>query len=219
MFLKKLADLPPRKRIGFLALLLGVIALFADDPYDNAATKVNLKSIALSSSKDLDKIDVMDIADWLIKGKMDYRILDLRSEEEYKKYNIPTSENVQIENLLDYNLLRNERILLYSENELIASQAWFILKAAEFKSVSILNGGLEKWKNNILFPFCTCDENPSPEQLHKHGKLSEISKFFGGALQTDVNIGDLPQMEMPDIKAPAKIILKQATGKRKREGC
>ena len=40
-------------------------------------------------------------------------------------------------------------------------------------------------ERNIV-PSLTCGESPSTEQKHKHNKLAEVSKFFGGKIQTDI---------------------------------
>ena len=47
----------------------------------------------------------------------------------------------------------------------------------------MLQGGLEEWKNQILFPKLPA--NASAEQLAKFEKMKEICKFFGGAAQND----------------------------------
>jgi len=219
MFLKKFAELPPRKRIGLVAILLGVIAVFAGDPTSKARTTIDAKEIALLSDKDIAEVNAVDLADWIIKGKYDYRLVDVRKKNKFEKYNIPSSENVPITQLLSSDLLRNEKIILYGESERTASQAWFLLKSAKYKSVSMLKGGVESWKKEVLFPQCTCGVNPSVEQKHNHNKLAEVSKFFGGGMQSGSVEATTTQMKMPTLKAPSKIKLKKAGGKKKREGC
>lgn len=219
MFLKKFAELPPRKRIGLLAILLGVIALFAGDPTSKARTTIDAKEIALLSDKDIMEVHAHDLADWIIKGKYDYRLIDLRNEDEFEKYNIPSSESVPVSQLLSSDLMRNQKIVIYSESERTASQAWFLLKSAKYKSVSMLKDGLECWKKEVLFPTCTCDVNPSVEQKQKHNKLAEVSKFFGGGMQSGSVETAENKIKMPTLAAPTKVILKKAKGKKKREGC
>ena len=219
MFLKKFADMPPRKRIGLVAILLGVIAVFAGDPTSKARTTIDAKEIALLSDKDIMEVHADDLADWIIKGKYDYRLIDVRKTDKFEKYNIPSSESVPVSQLLSSDLMRNEKIVLYGDSERTASQAWFLLKSSKYKSVSILKGGLERWKKQVLFPKCTCDVNPSEEQKHNHNKLAEVSKFFGGGMQSGSVEAVENKMSMPTLAAPAKVTLKKAKGKKKREGC
>jgi len=219
MLLKTLAEYPHRKRLGLLAILLGVISIFAGSPFDKTKTSINLKKLSLISVDDIGSIKVNKLADDIIKSKYDYRLVDLRSSDDYSKYYIPTSENIEVSQLLESDLSRNENILLYSDNDIESAQAWFLLKSQEYNSVNILVGGLKNWQSDVLFPTCTCGINPTKEQRHKHNKIAEVSIFFGGKIQTnnisvvDNNIG------MPKLQTPSKVTLKKAKGKKKREGC
>ena len=219
MYLSKFANLAPRKRMGILAIFLGVLAVFADDPYDKSKTSVNTKELSLFSVDEINNITVEDLADAIIKSKIDFRLVDLRKPSEFAKYYIPSSENIQVSELLTSDLQRNDNILLYSDNDFETAQAWFLLKSNNYKGVSVLKGGLKSWKENILFPACVCEPIPTTEQQHKHNKLAEVSKYFGGSLRSDSNVKTKDNMEMPEIEAPTGITLKKAKGKKKREGC
>ena len=179
--LEQLVKLPIRKRVGILAIILGFIAIFAGSPYDRSTTRINVKELTNISVKEDHSIDVDDLADWIIKSKYDYRLVDLRNSEAYTQYNIPGSENIQIREMFSSDLMRNEKIVLYSDDETVAAQAWFILKADNFKSVYILEGGLTCWKDQVLFPKLPSE--PTKEQLALFEKKKEISKYFGGQPQ------------------------------------
>jgi len=217
--LKIYAALPPRKRMGILAIILGIFAAFIGNPSDATKTTVNIKEIALMAEKDANEINVNDIADWVIKGKMDYRLIDLREESEFNEYNIPTSENIRVHSLLNSDLKRNEKIILYSEDDLLASQAWFILKATNYKSVYIVDDGMEAWKEDVVLPTCKCDTNPTNEQKELHAKREEVAKFFGGAMQADGGNDITVKKDLPKLKAPTKVTLKRTRTKKSREGC
>ena len=219
MILQTFANYPPRKRLGLLAILLGFIAIFAGSPFDKVETKINAKQMAMISVDEITNVQVEQLADDIIKGKYHYRLIDLRKSEEFAKYNIPSSENIQVDQILKSDLARNNNILLYSDNDFETAQAWFLLKSNNFKGVSVLNGGLKSWQENILFPTCGCDPIPTKEQQHKHNKLAEVSKHFGGSMQSGSVADSKVKMAMPELDAPAGITLKKAKGKRKREGC
>ena len=214
--LEWLIQLPIRKRVGILAMILGFLAIFAGSPYDKSTTRVNVKDMATVSVKDDYSVSSEDLADWIIKGKYDYRLVDLRSADKYARYNIPGSENIPVRNLINSDLMRNEKIILYSDDETVAAQAWFLLKADKFKSVYILKGGLNCWKEDILFP--RIPENPSKDQLVLLEKKKEVSKFFGGQPQLS---GEQQQVkpEVPKLKAPPKVTLTKKHKKKAREGC
>lgn len=219
MLLKAYAELPPRKRIGIIAIILGISAAVIGNPCNTTQTKVNIKEVALKSEKDVDGIKVNELAGWIIEGKMDYRLADLRNESSFSEYNIPSSENIQIGSLTKSDLKRNDKIIVYSENDITAAQGWFILKAADYKSVCMLKGGLEAWKNEIVFPQCSCGDNPSEIQKQNHQKKEEVAKFFGGQMETGSSSTKVAKKELPKLKAPAKVNLKRTRSKKKREGC
>ncbi len=136
----------------------------------------------LTTVKNSDKVNVLELADWIIKEKSDYTLVDLRDEKEFTEYFIPTAVNIPLETLPESGLLRNQKIILYADNNLESAQAWFILKSKDYRGVYLLDGGLEKWKDEVLFPKLAADA--TPEQIAEFEKIKEICKYFGGVPQT-----------------------------------
>lgn len=206
------------QKLALAAGLLGFLALFAGSPYTGNTATINVRELALMVEKEVDHVTVDDLADWIIKGKIDYRLIDLRAPKEYEEYHIPTSENVPITSLLDGRLMRNEKIILYSEGGVHSAQAWFLLKAQNFKSVYILRDGLEEWKDRILFPSVA--ENASPEAMREFEKAKAVSAFFGGTPRTaGAQEASAPQLVMPKLEMPAASAPAVLGKKKKKEGC
>uniref|UniRef100_UPI0026EEF391 rhodanese-like domain-containing protein n=1 Tax=Ignavibacterium album TaxID=591197 RepID=UPI0026EEF391 len=183
--MKKLfSELDLKYKLALIAILLGVVALFAGDPYDGNSVKVNVKDIALSTVKNSDKINPVDLADWIIQGKADYILVDLRTPDKYSDYTLPESENIPLVELPNSDLLRNQKIILFSDDEVAAAQGWFILKAKKYNSVYILEGGLNGWKDKVVFPRIPA--NPTKDQLAEMEKKRMIAQYFGGDLMQDV---------------------------------
>ena len=215
---KFLSNLTTNQKLGGVALVLGIIALFAGDPYAGTTIKVNEKDIALSTVGNSDKVSVTDLADWIIKDKADFELIDLRSEEKYNEYSIPNSQCIPLVQLSSSDLLRNQKIVLFSDDDVASSQAWFILKTKNYKGVYILDGGLDVWKEKVLFPKAPV--NGSKEELAQFEKMKEVAKYFGGQAQTDSSVTEtktqikLPTSNTSNVKTTAP------TGKKKkREGC
>ena len=204
------------KKLAFVALILGFIAVFAGSPYLGSKVKVNTKELALSTIKNFDKVNVYELADWIIKEKSDYTLVDLRDEKEFTEYFIPTAINIPLETLPESGLLRNQKIILYADNDLKAAQAWFILKSNDYKGVYLLDGGLDKWKDEILFPNLAADA--TPEQIVEFEKLKEICKYFGGQVQTGITETVDTKIKLPTPKVTKQPTVKK-TKKKKREGC
>lgn len=205
------------KKLALIAVILGVIAIFAGDPYGGTTIKVNEKDIALSTVGNADKVSVTELADWIIKGKSDFELVDLRSEEKFNEYTIPGSQCIPLPQISSSDLLRNQKIVLFSDDNVAASQAWFILKSKKYKGVYILDGGLEAWKDKVLFPKAPLNGNK--EELAQFEKMKEVAKYFGGSAQTDSSITETKQQ----VKLPTTVTAPKSTAptgkKKKREGC
>ena len=204
------------KKLALIAFVLGLIAVFAGSPYVGSTIAVNTKNLALTTVKNSDMIDVLELADWIIKEKSDYTLVDLRDEKEFTEYFIPTAVNIPLETLPESGLLRNQKIILYGDDDLKAAQAWFILKSNDYKGVYLLDGGLDKWKDEILFPNLAADTTSG--QIAEFEKLKEICKYFGGqALTGTIETVDT-KIKLPTPKVTTQPTIKK-TKKKKREGC
>ncbi len=201
---KFFSNLNLNKKLAVIAITLGVIALFAGDPYGGTTIKVNEKDIALSTVGNSDKVSVTELADWIIKDKSDFELVDLRSEGKFNEYSIPNAISIPLTQLSASDLRRNQKIVLYSDDNITASQAWFILKSKNYKGVYILDGGLNAWKEKVLFPKAPVNGNK--EDLAQFEKMKEVAKYFGGQAQTDSLVTEAKQ----EIKLPVLVVkLKQ----------
>lgn len=216
---KMFSNLSTEKKLGLLALVLGFFATFAGSPYNNTRITLNAKDLAVIAEKDADNVSVQQIADWIIKGNSDFRVIDTRSAKEYAEYHIPVAQNVPLTELMDQNFYPTDKIILYSDNGEKAAQGWFLLKAKKFKAVYILKGGLNEWKNQILFPKMPA--NPTPEQQASFDKIKEVSKYFGGTPQTGGSEEEnQPSIKnLPKLQLPANVPADGAPKKRRKEGC
>ena len=213
-----LKDLSLNRKLALLVLTLGFLALFAGSPYKGTELKVDASELAMIVQKEVDHVASEELAGWIVQGKVDYRLVDLRAEKDFGEYHIPTAENLQLTSLKDAQLGRNEKIVLYSDRGIHSAQAWFLLKAEGYKGVYILRGGLEEWKDNILFPRLA--DKASPAEVAAFEKTKLLSKFFGGSPQ----IGGAaetatPKMALPKLESPAGAQPKATAGKKKKEGC
>ena len=219
--MKKLfSRLSLKQELALLGFTLGFVALFAGDPYHSGVSEVNAKELALIVEREVDHVNVDVLADWIIQGRSDYRLIDLRNEKDYSAYHIPSAENVTLSGLEHTGLKHNEKIILYSDGGIHSAQAWMLLRATGFAGVYILRGGLEEWKDRILFPRVPV--NPTPAQMAEYARIKEISKYFGGSPQGETISGKkepvlaTPKLELP---APTTTVPKASAGKKKKEGC
>jgi len=166
------------RRLATLALALGVGAL-AGDPQRGPTVRVDARELAAIVERELDHVTPSALADWIVQGRTDYRLLDLRDAASYAAYHIPTAEHVPMTALPEHPLARNETIVLYSDGGIHAAQGWFLLRAMDYPGVLILRGGLEAWREEVLFPIAP--EAPTPHAAAAFERAAHVARFLGGA--------------------------------------
>lgn len=219
--LKRLSALTLNQRLAVVAFLLGAGALFAA-PTRGGAVSIDPRELALIVEGEVDHVDALDLADWIVAGRADYRLVDLRDARAYGEYHIPNAENIQLSALTDSTLARNEKVVLYSDGGIHSAQAWFLLRASGFRGVYMLRGGLDAWRDEVLFP--TLAENPTPFQAERNARLTALAKHFGGAPRSgaDQSAGApaAAAVSMPKLEMPASGTAPTGAPKKKRkEGC
>jgi len=209
-------------KLALFAFALGLVAVFGD-PYGGGAVTLHPQELAVLVQKEVDHVSVERLADWIIQKKSDYRLIDLRDAGSYATYHIPGAENVQLTGLTDAALARNEKIVLYSDGGIHSAQAWFLLKAKGYDAAYILRGGLDDWKDQVLYPVLAA--NATPVETAAFQRKKEVSAFFGGTPRLGSAPGvtaaaaPLPEPALPKVQAPAAPTASAAAPKKKKEGC
>lgn len=227
--MNRLADLWSRLPLsGRLALLLGVLgvgALVIGDPTKGSSVTLDTQDLAAIVQGEVDHVEPAELADWLIAGRQDFRLIDLRDEADFAAYHIPEAERIPIVGLEAADLARNEKIVLYSEEGIHSAQAWMLLKAKKYPAVYILVGGLKGWKDHVLFPVQP-GPGASPAEQAEFAKAAQVAAHFGGAPRAAVAPGAAPSLATlptpasptvaPPVGAPPS---GAAPAKKKKEGC
>ena len=213
----KLPQLTLNQKLGLLALVLGGVALFAQ-PHRGPFVKLDARELAVIVEEEVDHVGAPELAAWIVEGRADYRLLDLRTEQEYSAYRIPTAENVPLTGLADYPLQRNEKIVLYSEGGIHSAQAWMLLRAQGYEAVYMLLGGLEAWKDEVLFPSLPLEADSRARAQFE--RTAQVAKFFGGEPRLAGGAA-AAAVELPTLAAPPPVAGPAApvAKKKKKEGC
>jgi hypothetical protein len=207
------------QRLAALAIVLGALAVVAGDPYQGHTATIDAKELAIIVQKEVDHIAPLELADWIIQGRSDYRLIDLRSEKEFSTYAIPGAENVPMASLTDHGLTKNEKIILYSEGGIHSAQAWMLLRSLGYQGVYILRGGLEGWNDEVLFP--TLADNADAATRINFAKTAEVSKYFGGSPRSGggQTTAARPAIAAPKLDVPTAAAPAGGAKKKKKEGC
>ena len=94
-----------------------------------------------------------------------------------------------------------EKIVLYSTGDLHAAQAWMLLRGRGLSGASTLQGGLEGWKSEVLFPVMPA--NPSPEAQARFQKAAHVATVFDGQPRASSAGSDATAVDMSALKAAA----------------
>jgi rhodanese-related sulfurtransferase len=204
-------------RLALVALALGAVALFSQ-PHRGPFVKLDAREMGAIVDAEVDHVTARELAGWIVEGRSDYRLLDLRSPEEYAKYHIPGAENVQAKDLRDYPLLPSEKIVVYSEGGIHGAQGWMLLKALGYPSVYAVLLGLDAWTDEVLYPAPPPGDDPRAKAEFE--KAAAMASFFGGKARTEAEAADVSAPVLPTLAAPASApIVPAARRGKKREGC
>jgi rhodanese-related sulfurtransferase len=219
-----LCKLGLNRALGLLVLLLGAGALFAHVEPHNTVT-INEAALTTASARGEADVPPRELAEWIVEGRADYRLIDLRDEAAFAEYHVPTAENVPLTGLDGYGLLRNEKIVLYGDGDLAAAKAWLLLRGRGYQGAYTLEGGLAAWRDLVLFPVVP--QNPTPEEQARFEEAAHVAQFFGGQPRAAVSGGEAQLVDMSQLQTSAPPVaapsLPAAGGgqkrPRRREGC
>ena len=202
---------------------LGLIAAFAGSPYRGPFAQIDTRQLALDAGTKADHVWPAQLADWLIEGRNDFLLVDVREAAEFAAYHIPGAVNVPLAAISGDLASRNERIVFYSDGGIHAAQAWLLLRSLGFDRAYLLFGGLEEWKDSVLFPKAPLADAPAKEQID-FARRAAVAKHFGGAPQNSAggsgSAPAAPEVLKPAPPAPpADNAAPAPAKKKKKEGC
>jgi rhodanese-related sulfurtransferase len=209
------------QKLGGLALVLGALAVFANVAPSHTVT-VNAKELLTDVERRGDHVTPAELASWIIEGRADYRLVDIRDEKAFAEYHIPTAENVPLATVADGTLGRTDKVVLYGDGGIHAAQAWMVLKGRGYTHAYTLLEGLDAWKDEVLFP--AMPRNASPEEQARFERAAQVARFFGGQPRATAAAGAEPmalptQAAAPTVAPPTLPAGASAGPKKKREGC
>lgn len=164
--------------LGNTAFVLGMAAAFAGSPYLERHGRVDVDQLATMVRHEDDHVTATELAGWIKDRRSGLHVVDLRSEEDYETFHIPTAERVPIDSLASAHFSPSETIVLYSEGRPHAAQAWVFLRALGYEKVYFLRGGAYEWVEQIVSP--TLPIGASARESAAFDTTAALSRYFGG---------------------------------------
>ena len=125
------------------------------------------------------------LADKLISQDPSYLLIDIRDEESYNKYTLPNAINIPLGKLLeeDSSMYLDQgqyNVVLFSNDNFYADQAWILCNRLDYKNLHVLEGGVNKWYNTIINPLKPTENMPT-EAFELYTFRKAASMYFGVA--------------------------------------
>lgn len=208
------------RQIGvFAVLIIATIMLFLPGQ-DKTRYAFNPDAIAGIIKDGKEHVSPADLSQWIIQGKNDFTLVDIRTKEEYNSGHIKGAKNIPLDILLKRSTIESEFVdgkmaLLYSNGTSHASQAWLVLKTAGV-DCSVLEGGYNYWNEAILNPKAPAPGAADDEVL-KYQASQSIAAYFGSdpspkkTIDTGKGKGDNTPPQTP--------VKKEGKKKNKLKGC
>lgn len=199
------------KEIGVLvAFVLALVMLFLPGP-DRGRYAFDPEKLSAEIMKRDDHVSPKELSEWIIAGKNDFRLVDIRTAKEFKKGSIKKAENIPLRKLLRKDtlerLIADKQLVLFSNGNSHAHQAWVVLKSAGV-DVQVLEGGFNLWNKIVLNPKLPVNITDD-EVLRYKGKVA-VANFFGGGGS---------EMNAESDSGGKKKSRKRRKKKKKLEGC
>lgn len=212
----KLKKVIVKAEYKFLAIILvllaaGLVLLPKYEKHEGINPEILLGN-AVSSER---YISTDELAEKIINQDPSFLLIDVRSEESYAKYSIPNSINIPLAKLLDEDsesyLNQDEfDVVLFSNDNFYANQAWLLCNRLEFKNIRVLNGGINTWFNTIINPTKPT-ENQAAVDFELYSFRKAASMYFG--------VFYMDQVITPAKKtAPKKVVTVKKKKKKVAEG-
>lgn len=142
------------KRALILGLLIAAAtALVACGQPSGAQT--TFVEVAQSAARQDDRVSVADLAEWLIEGRQDLLLIDVRAADDFQKGRIGNAQNVPLAELVTSESLAglptDRKIVVYSNGSENAAKAAVMLRLSGFDA-HLVTGGYNAWQQQILNP-------------------------------------------------------------------
>lgn len=143
-------------RIQITVLLVGMGILLAFMPNPSSKTfKLKPDELLAKSASDEIYFSVDEVARFVNTEDSTIQLIDLRSEEEFRKCNIPGSVNIPFNELLNQNYAgyfnqKNIRAVFYGNGDQLANMAWTIATGLGYENSYVMQGGLNEWYKTVM---------------------------------------------------------------------
>jgi rhodanese-related sulfurtransferase len=141
-----------------------------------------LEHVAQGVARGEDRVSVQDLSHWIIQGRKDFVLIDIRKPDAFAVGHIKGAENVPLAELMSKakldGLPGGRKLIVYSADSAEAAAAAALLRVAGHEAQAV-TGGYDAWAREILHPnisaVATIGETPAVAE-----KRAIACYFVGG---------------------------------------
>ena len=207
-----------KRSYQFLALILivlagGLLVIPKQQKHEGITPELFVKNM-LSTERYI-STDVL--ADRMINEDPVLLLVDTRNTGDFEKFSLPNAINIPLSKFFDQELnpyLDQEiyDVVLFSNDNFTADEAWLIGNRMGYQRLYVLEGGLNAWFQTIINPAFP-KETMSREAYELYAFRRAAGKYFGVANDT-LEI----EIEKKKAKTPKKVVTKPKKKKKMPEG-
>lgn len=151
-------------------------------------------------------ISVDNLAQKVISEDPTYILIDIRDKKEFDKYSLPRAINVPFKNILKVNnsepFYKSSAYtkVIFSNNTLLADQAWIIMRRMGCKNIKVLDGGLNRFFLTLMDPVKP-KETESQQAFDMYRFRKSAGVYFGMPNPQEF----IPAQELATYRAKWKI--------------
>ena len=210
-----------KKRYIFMTVVfVGLALLLVILPEKHASNELKPEQLLQEINDNTRYLSTDEVADKIIKADRYFRLIDVRTPNDYKEFHLKGAINIPLDSLLNKDengnyinadILNQDLYInvLYSNGTVYANQAWIILRRLNYKNNYVMKGGLNRWIETVIRPVRPSQTASRKEfDLYKFRKAA--SMYFGGGTVAAPAAED-------NVSVP--VIKKKASGNEEEGGC
>jgi rhodanese-related sulfurtransferase len=137
-----------------------------------------------------DRITAVSLAERIKAGER-LRLFDLRSEDDFGRFHVPSAERATVDEVAGMGLPKSTPIVVYAGDGEAAAHAQGALRARGYRDVTSLSGGLHEWITRVHEPLLAADATTGERAQFE--RRAVLSRYFGGQPRVDVPRAEIPE--------------------------
>ncbi len=184
------------KNYIFLTALMLLLALgtFFVPKKQLVSHEVKPEKLLLDITQPSRYVTTDQVAKMIIEHDPTLELIDVRPAAEYDKFSLPDAVNVPLKDILtpegqDNLGIEDMNTVFFSNDDIMADQAWVISTRLGYKNIYVMKGGLNCWIETIINPVEPPETAPETAfETYQFRKAAGMYFTGGNSIKTDTGV-------------------------------